>query len=690
MIRKDDCMADTPLPAPDPQAYTSFVRATGAALHVKDQTPATRKDWLERRSKLRTAMFEAMGPFPDRPCPLEAKIVGVLKRTGYRIEKILFQSRPDVWVTASAYVPETMQKKVPAVLVVHGHWPWARRDPVVQARCLGLVHLGFFVLAVDAFGAGERYPTPARGTYHGALFGSILWPIGQTLLGMQVYDNRCAVDYLRTRPEVDGDWLGITGASGGGNQSMYAGALDERFRAVVPVCSVGTYQAYLHAACCVCEVLPGALRFAEEGDVLSLVAPRALMVINATKDAYQFSVGEATRSIDRARSVFRLYGAVDKLRHAVFESGHDYSQAMREAMYGWMARWLRNEGDGAPIPEPKHTIETPEDLRCLTDAGRPKEFLFPPSFAAREARTLLARLTRHKPDHVQDWEATAIAMRTWLTRDVFGGFPQLPEPKAEIGKAEVKDRMVTSPVVLQTEPGLTLPLILKSQAGANNRQPACILLDLDGGTKALEHPLAAALLNKGWTIVAPDLRATGTLRPPNDAIGGSPDHNSAEHALWIGRPLLGQWCFDVLCALDWLALQPTVDARRVAVAGLGQAGIVALCAGGLFDDRVTATLTLQTPVSYISELACPAGTRMGLLAPGILKVGDIPQLAALIAPRRLVIADGVTSQARKLSEKYLREAFSFTVERFKLYKAETRLTLSEGLRVEDIAATVGI
>ena len=139
----------------------------------------------------------------------------------------------------------------------------------------GLVKLGFFVLAVDAFGAGERYPEPARGTYHGALFGSTLWPAGQTLLGMQVYDNRRAADYLCARPEVAAKRLGITGASGGGNQSMYAGALDERFRAVVPVCSVGTYQAYLHAAGCVCEVLPGALRFTEEGDVLGLVAPRA-------------------------------------------------------------------------------------------------------------------------------------------------------------------------------------------------------------------------------------------------------------------------------------------------------------------------------------------------------------------------------------------------------------------------------
>src|SRR5205823_9148543 len=194
-------------------------------------------------------------------------------------------------------------------------------DPTVQARCLGLVKLGFIVLAVDAFGAGERYTAPAKGTYHGALYGATLWPVGQTLLGMQVYDNRRAVDYLLTRPEVDGTRLGITGASGGGNQTMYAGALDDRFGAVVPVCSVGTYQAYLHAACCVCEVLPGGLRLTEEGDVLGLVAPRALMVINATKDAYQFSVGEAARSMDRATKVFALYQAPEKIKHAVFDSG---------------------------------------------------------------------------------------------------------------------------------------------------------------------------------------------------------------------------------------------------------------------------------------------------------------------------------------------------------------------------------
>src|SRR5262249_42304908 len=164
----------------------------------------------------------------------------------------------------------------------------------------------------------------------------------------------------------------VAGASGGGNQTMYAGAMDERFGAVVPVCSVGTYQAYLHAACCVCEALPGGLRIAEEGDVLSLVAPRALLVINAIKDSFNFSPGEAAKSLARARPVFRLYGAINKVRHAVFDGGHAYNQVMREEMYGWMAQWLKDNHTGAPIPEPKIQIEIAQDMRCYPDGVRPK------------------------------------------------------------------------------------------------------------------------------------------------------------------------------------------------------------------------------------------------------------------------------------------------------------------------------
>jgi dienelactone hydrolase len=678
-------MADPVLPKPGPQVFDNFIRAQALAMHAKDAPPANRAAWEERRLILRRAMFAAMGSFPEKACPLEPKVLGVLKRDGYRIEKLIFQSRPDIWVTASAYVPETERGKRPAVLVVHGHWPWARRDPVVQARCLGLVKLGFIVLAVDAFGAGERYTEPGQGTYHGALYGSPLWPVGQTLLGMQVYDNRRAVDYLLERPEVEGDRLGITGASGGGNQSMYAGALDERFRAVVPVCSVGTYQAYLHAACCVCEVLPGALRFAEEGDVLALTAPRSLLVISATEDAFQFSVGEARKSIARAQPVFQLFGVGDRLQHAVFESPHAYNQAMRETMYGWMTRWLKNEGDGKPIPEPKHQVEKVEDLSCFAEQPRPRGFLFPPSFAGQEARRLLGKFGTYQLDHPEAWESTAFHIRTQLRQQVLKLPDKAVAPAAKLGKAAISEGVSTTPLILEPEPGMPLASLLVRKEKVQGRQPVCVLLHLDGKTAALKHPLAAALLKEKWLVIAPDLRATGDTRPANEAVRAV-DHNSTEHALWIGRPLLGQWLVDIQHLLDWLAIQPSLDRRHIIVAGVGQAGVVALCAAGMLEDRFNGVVVLGAPVTYVTDAAYGPKMRMALLAPGILSAGDIPHLAALTAPRRLYIGDGFSPQDRNLKLKAIEEAYAFTKRIYQLYKAERQLTVTEDPNLDELAS----
>lgn len=663
---------------PNSTTFDTFILTQAAELRAKDRPPASLADWQARKKALRDAMFAAMGPTPEAACDLSPQLVSTLARKGYRIEKLLLQSRPDVWVTASAYVPEGVTGKVPAVLVVHGHWAWARRDPVVQARCLGLAKLGFFVLAVDAFSAGERHPTVGRGTYHGALLGSALWPAGHSLLGLQVYDNRRAVDYLLTRPEVDGKRLGVTGASGGGNQSMYAGALDERFAAVVPVCSVGTYQAYLRAACCVCEVLPGALRFTEEGDVLGLVAPRGLLVINATKDALQFSVGEAKKSVERARAIFKLHDVEHKVEHLPFESPHDYNQPMREAMYGFMTRWLKGEGKGLPIPEPAHEIEKVEDLACYPPGKRPASFVFAPDFAAKEARALLSWHDRATLDHVEAWEGHVETIRGRL--DVaLGPSPKEIRPDGKWGEADGETR----PLTLTTEPGMEISVAVRAKAGMPKR-PACVLLHLDGKEKALAHPLAAALLNKGWVVYAPDLRGTGAAAPKADAIAGAPDHNSCEHALWIGRPLLGQWVFDVRSLLEFMLAQDGLDSGKLTVVGLQQAGVVALVTAAIDAERPRAVVAVETPVSFVTQAAYPAGWRMGLLAPGVLRAGDVPQLAAMAGPRRLVVAGGVDSSGKSLDAKTLEKVFAFARNIYGLQKREKGLVVQAEVNAEKI------
>ncbi len=398
--------------------YKGFVQAVATRLAARP-VPTTLALWDDRLAAVRAGLVRSFGRVPDAPCGLEPEILGTLNRDGYIVERLTFQSRPGVRVTANLYRPDPLTGRAPAVLSVHGHWAWARIDPHVQSRCIGLAKLGYVVLAVDAFGAGERAIKPEAGTYHRALLGASLWPAGTPLLGLQVYDNRRAVDYLISRPEVDPARLAITGASGGGNQTLYAGATDSRLAAVVPVCGIGTYQSYVRTACCVCEVNIGGLTYATTGDLLAMVAPRALLVISASRDAVQFSAAEAAKSVAMARGRYALLGQVEKIRHITIDSGHDFNQPMREAMYGWLEHWLRRRGDGRPVAEPSFNVEDVAALRCYPDATtRPRTIVTIPEFAQREGRDRLATL-RKVPDHRERWRATqrrcasGSAMKCW-------------------------------------------------------------------------------------------------------------------------------------------------------------------------------------------------------------------------------------------------------------------------------------
>ena len=383
------------------------------------------------------------------------------------------------------------------------------------------------------------------------------------------------------------------------------------------------------------------------------------MVVNATMDSFQFSVGEANKSLERAKAIFKLYGAGDKVMHPTFESGHGYHQPMREAMYGWMTRWLKGEGDGKPIPEPKHEIEKVEDLACYEEGKRPATFVFPCTYAGREAKRLLAAFDGQVRDHKEAWEATAVMLRGHLQQEVFGDFPKPPPTGGTLGDIDEKDGVRTAPLRLEPEAGMPLSCLLRWKPEFKGKLPACVLLHLDGKAEALKHPLASALIDKGVTIVAPDLRATGEGKIENDLVHGTPDHTSSERAVWVGRPLLGQWTFDIRCLLDWTATQPGLHAGRLSVVGVGPAGVVALCAAATADERISAVAAIDAPATLVTEDPYGAGMRMALMAPQLFSVGDVPHLAALGAPRRLAISGGVTPQGKKLGGKEIQEAYAF-------------------------------
>jgi dienelactone hydrolase len=657
--------------------FLDFIRRVADELRKEDRPPTSLAEWKTSKEVLRKNLLAAWGGFPEKPAPLEAKTLGEIKRDGYRIEKVTFQTWPGVWMPANLYLPEKASK-APAVLNVHGHWKGAKQDDHVQARCAGLAQHGFVALAVDAFGAGERGVGTNLGEYHGEMTAATLWPTGYALSGLQVYENMRAADYLLTRSEVDGTALGITGASGGGNQTMYAGAYDERFKAVVPVCSVGNYRAYLGAACCMCEVVPGALTFTEEWGLLAMVAPRALMVINATRDARQFSVEEAKKSLALAAAVFELAGKLTSVRHMPFESGHDYSQVMREAMYGWMTLHLKGEGDGRPIAERPQKLLDPEDLRCFPGGSREPSYVTVPRFAAREAAAILKR--KPTPDHIDYCESEAFQMREGLER-VLGKSPEEGPLNLKVSELTGGNRLLE----YDSEPGIR---IAATHLAGDSKQWV-IVVDPAGMEKAAAGEHAKALQAEGWNVVCVDLRATGRTAVAGDAVGNrAPDHNSAEWSLWIGRPLLGQWAYDVRRTVDALLESIEGIPEEVAAVGIGQGGLVALLAAAQ-DDSLVRVALVDSLGTYVSDVPYE-GQRLGLMAPGMLRyVGDVPHLAALVAPRRLLISGPVNGSGKEIEEKQFEAHFDYPRKIYGIRRSREKLVVTGKLAAKELAEKFG-
>jgi hypothetical protein len=155
-------------------------------------------------------------------------------------------------------------------------------------------------------------------------------------------------------------------------------------------------------------------------------------------------------------------------------------------------------------------------------------------------------------------------------------------------------------------------------------------------------------------------------------VGPAPDHNSAEWSLWIGRPLLGQWAFDVVRLLDVLDHQgdgvpvlnsPLARRRRPQriIVGDGPAGLVALTTAALVDQgRIDGVIAVNTLASFVTDVPYE-GQRLGTLAPGILRdVGDVPHLAALALPHRVMIVGGTNGGDKSLPIAELEHAYAVT------------------------------
>ncbi len=575
------------------------------------------EDWTAYSKKLRKALWKLMGVEYDKKLPLDLEVVNSFVHEGVTLRNVIYQTRPGIYTTATIYLPEG-HGPYPGVVNMHGHWIQGRLAARVQSRGFTLAKKGYVVISPDAFGSGERSTVHTVYEHHGRIFGSNAFNIGETLMGCLLVDNMRAVDVLCALPEVDASCIGATGASGGGNQTMYLAAMDERVKAAVPVCSVGSYESYLYEPNCCCETLPGGLNVTEMGGILALAAPRAMMICTGLYDVKTFSPQEMLRSYEAALPVFKKLGAWENFTYRIFNHGHAYSPEARQAMLGFFELHLKGKGHGLPIEEEPFTTLDEDKLLAFAPGQRPEKVVSYAGYLIDKGRGALEKLYA---ETAFDPEAKKKALAETVKFDA--GLQVKSSDRFESMQGWNRWQ-------LNLSDGTALPIVWKKGQG-----DITIFTHIDGKKEVPETAVNAAI-EDGNMVVLLDLSCQGEFIFEHERP--VPYHQSSRRQLWLGKTLTGVWSSELSAVSAFFAAE--FPEKRVTLHGWKETALAGLYAS-IFSTVVNKVVLEDAPISYCFEKQS-AFFSMALVVPGILKWGDVPLAAALsdaeqvwITPRTL-------------------------------------------------------
>jgi dienelactone hydrolase len=378
-------------------------------------------DWTSRRAAYRQQLFEMLGldPLPERT-PLGATVTGKIEQEKFTVEKVHFQSRPGLYVTGNLYVPKGLTKPAPAVLYVCGHGN-NKKDGVsygsktrYQHHACWFAQHGYVCLIIDTLQLGE-----IEGLHHGMYREKMWWwaARGYTPAGVEAWNCIRALDYLQSRPEVDGEKLGVTGRSGGGAYSWWIAALDERIKAAVPVAGITDLENHVVDGAveghCDCMFMVNTYRW-DYAQVAALVSPRPLLLSNTDKDGI-FPLEGIERIHRQVRRIYRLEKADKSFGLQISEGPHLDLQELQVAAFHWFNRFLKNREpkiDTAALP-----LFEPEQLKVFDEL--PKDEI---NTRVHETFTQLAP-TPKVPESESAWAAYRDAQLKNLREKSFRAWP---------------------------------------------------------------------------------------------------------------------------------------------------------------------------------------------------------------------------------------------------------------------------
>jgi dienelactone hydrolase len=660
-----------------------------------DRRSAAFEKMLKSESALRAWQAERkafflrqLGGLPERT-PLNARVVGRLQGRGYRVENVLFESRPGHHVTANLYLPEGAGPW-PGVIVPCGHSHDGKAAAAYQQVCILFARNGMAAMCYDPIGQGERYqmldtsreythfdgaprvPVPHPNVHVLCTVEHTMMGVGSILLGTNVaqyriWDGMRAIDYLQSRPDIRGDKIGCTGNSGGGTLTAYLMALDERIVAAAPVCYLTTFRRLIdtQGAQDAEQNIFGQIDFGlDEADYVIMRAPKPTLILAGTRDATFDFRGTVELFIEAKRFYSRL-GRGEAVDLNAPDAPHGFTLQQREAAVRWMQRWLVGAEKVIREVDTLPDTFTDEQLRALTQADWTKEQLYctprgqvmllPGERSVFEINAGIAAALRDQ--RRPTWAALAPGARRRLVQETIGSLPpeRVPPPKVETIATLTRPGYTIRKLVLTVDERLRLPALAFVPANPTGRST----LYLHGTGMAADAAPGGSieqLVQAGHVVLAAELRGIGETETGHDRRDYGygrfgRDNQEIFLAYLIGKSFVGLRVDDVRRWTQVLqgGLLTGRAPAELHLVGVGEAAIPALHAAAL-QEADFRSLTLRKMIASWESVAAASETfdQVVNVVHGALKHYDLPDLVGLVGREKVTLADPVDVMGRSL------------------------------------------
>lgn len=676
-----------------PNSFYHFL--TGEAFKLLDLREGkisqikTKDELLQRQAEVRHTMWDILGPFPEKT-PLNAKITSTVKKNGYCVENVIYESLPGFYVTASLFIPAKVKKPAPAILFCSGHSTGVYRLPLYQQPLLNLVKKGFIVLAIDPIGQGERLqyynPVTSESTIGGSTkehsFPSTqVFLIGKSIARYFLWDGIRGIDYLVSRKEVDPERIGVHGLSGGGTQTAYISALDNRVAASAPAGYITSYRRLMESV----GPQDGEQNFyhgissgIDHADFIEIRAPKPTLIMATTRDF--FSIQGSRETYSEVKRIYELFGKSENVEITEDDYGHGYTKKNREAMYAFFQKHLQHPGSPA---EEEVEFVTAQELQ-KTSTGQLStslggETVF--SLNRKETESLITELQTARND------LNKHLSRILDSAKKLSGYrePSVINEPVFTGRIH-RENYIIEKYFVKGEGDYPIPYLLMIPARPGDK--ALIYLHPSG--KSAGANVGGEMewfVRNGFTVLAPDMIGIGEMGP--GIFKGDADIDSVSFNLWytstlIGRSIVGIRAGDVVRLAGILKKNNNISE----VYGIARKEMApVLLHAAVFDPDIK-RIALIEPYSSYQSIAMNRFYNpefVHSIVPGALKAYDLPDLAAGLAPRKLLIANSTDGNSKSTDVESINKDLNLINIAYRSLNADGQLKIVSGKSTEKIS-----